>query len=303
MQELVLALGSVAGACTAVVISKFPIKKSKRFVSTNSRIKEQIESLKMEKEILTKTISRLYDKKSEISTIQREKLLLNYQHQLGLVITKIEKLEAANKHPDLGPLGDGLVTLLDQKLSHLENKLSELSSKISLTNESQMRPIEKSVNDVKKIEQNKIKNIETSPKFPNIDIFTPPPSIDIKPEQPHRPVEITTLTQLPSKISDQELKKIEPAFFKKPIIDEALEQSLPKHHEKVEIVQSTIGKPTLEKPIEIPTEIQTLPIEKKPEPILDIPDDDNDEDDDNDLSKIKSEIAKTLSRLEQAEVE
>jgi len=58
-------------------------------------------------------------------------LLLKYQHQLGIVLAKLEKLEQASKHPDLGPVGDGLITLMDQKLSKLDNRLYELSSKMA----------------------------------------------------------------------------------------------------------------------------------------------------------------------------
>src|SRR5574342_551652 len=132
MQELVLVLGSVAGACTAVAIDKIPKRKNAKFVlRANPVIKSQIQSLKIEKDILTKTISRLYQNEAELSKIQRDKLLLRYQNQLGLIIAKIEKLEAASKHPDLGPLGDGLITLMDQKLAQLDQRLHEISSKIS----------------------------------------------------------------------------------------------------------------------------------------------------------------------------
>src|SRR5256885_6880972 len=124
MEELVLVLGSVAGACTAVAMDKIPKRRNrKQIIGTSSTIKSQIQSFKIEKEILTKTISRLYQQESELSKVHRDKLLLRYQHQLGIVITRIEKLETASKHPDLGPLGDGLITLMDQKLSHLDQRL------------------------------------------------------------------------------------------------------------------------------------------------------------------------------------
>src|SRR6478736_1854717 len=96
MEELVLVLGSVAGACTAVAMDKIPRRRNnKQIIGTSSTIKSQIQSLKIEKEILTKTISRLYQQESELSKVNRDKLLLRYQHQLGIVITRIEKLETA----------------------------------------------------------------------------------------------------------------------------------------------------------------------------------------------------------------
>ena len=64
-----------------------------------------------------------YDNDSDLNKIQRDRLLLRYQHQLGVVIARIKKLETVSKHPDLGPLGEGLITLMDQKLSQLDQRL------------------------------------------------------------------------------------------------------------------------------------------------------------------------------------
>jgi len=83
-------------------------------IGANEHIVSQIHSLEVERDILTKTISRLYDDDSDLNKIQRDRLLLRYQHQLGVIIARIEKLETVSKHPDLGPLGEGLITLMDQ---------------------------------------------------------------------------------------------------------------------------------------------------------------------------------------------
>ena len=104
-------------------------------IGANAHIISQINSLEVERDILTKTISRLYDNDSDLSKIQRDRLLLRYQHQLGVIIARIEKLETVSKHPDLGPLGEGLITLMDQKLSHLDQRLYELTTKIEVREE------------------------------------------------------------------------------------------------------------------------------------------------------------------------
>ena len=131
MQEIVLILSSIAGVATAVAARKMPRgKKQLLSLGASSHIKSQINTLKIEKDILTKTITRLYQVDSEFSKIQKDKLLLRYQHQLGIVLAKLEKLEQASKHPDLGPVGDGLITLMDQKLSKLDDRLYEISSKM-----------------------------------------------------------------------------------------------------------------------------------------------------------------------------
>jgi hypothetical protein len=105
MEEIALIFSSVAGACTAVALDKVPkIKRTKQTPTINSAITNQLHSLRMEKEILSKTIARLHQQESQVSMIQKDKLLLRYQHQLGTVISKIEKFELASKYPDLGPV-------------------------------------------------------------------------------------------------------------------------------------------------------------------------------------------------------
>lgn len=297
MQELVLVLGSVAGACTAVAMDKIPKRKGASLVlKSNPLIKNQIHSLKIEKEILTKTISRLYQQESEISKIQRDKLLLRYQNQLGLVIAKIEKLENASKHPDLGPLGDGLITLMDQKLSQLDQRLHEISSKLSVsTPVIQTKPPEIKETVLEKPQPPKIEPKEESKP----QKYIPMPPIEVATTaKSAKSVELVTLTELPTKIpefpvalvkpreivSTQEIVKeiLAPLEVEKPKIEEVIQtQEIPKPEPE---------KPVVEKKIQIPTPVR-------------IPEDEKIEDDDNDINKIKSEIMKALSKLEQVEVE
>ncbi|MGB9002641.1 MAG: hypothetical protein WCC52_02415, partial [Nitrosotalea sp.] len=132
MEEIALVFSSLAGACTAVALDKIPKRKYKQTITVNSVVEDQLHSLKIEKDILTKTITRLHHEESNVSSVQRDKLLIRYQHQLGTIIAKIEKLETASKYPDLGPIGDSLVTLMDNKLSKMDQRLHEISSKISV---------------------------------------------------------------------------------------------------------------------------------------------------------------------------
>jgi len=48
-------------------------------LGANSQIKNQINSLSIEKEILTKTITRLYQNDVGLGKIQRDRLLSRYQ--------------------------------------------------------------------------------------------------------------------------------------------------------------------------------------------------------------------------------
>ena len=81
MQEIVLILSSLAGVATAAAVRRIPKDKNQLLsLGASSQIKSQINSLKIEKDILTKTISRLYQSESDFSGIQKDKLLLKYQH-------------------------------------------------------------------------------------------------------------------------------------------------------------------------------------------------------------------------------
>src|SRR3989338_8005047 len=166
MQEIAIILSSLAGVATAAAARKMPRNKTQLLsLGASSHIKSQINALKIEKDILTKTISRLYQTDSDFPKIQRDKLLLKYQHQLGIVLARLEKLEDASHHPDLGPIGDGLITLMDQKLSKLDDRLYELSSKIATVNVS-IPEIKKEVSEAKP--SKKVFNFE-KPKETKLD--------------------------------------------------------------------------------------------------------------------------------------
>ncbi len=301
MQEIAIILSSLAGVATAAAARKMPRNKTQLLsLGASSHIKSKINSLKIEKDILTKTIARLYQTDSDFPKIQRDKLLLKYQHQLGIVLARLEKLEEASHHPDLGPIGDGLITLMDQKLSRLDDRLYELSSKIANI------PIPEIKEEKPEAKPSrKIFNFE-KPKETKLDPIVIPQASS------RQLFELTTLTRFSDK---------EPRFqiFEKPmepkveIIKEMMIQpkeeiiiSQPKVEDKIEIIQSVIAKPEIKfetKPdineeVAKITEHKALPEPKKSS----ILDDDFDEDTD-DLDKIKGEIMKVLSKIEQAEVE
>jgi len=260
-------------------------------IGANSQIISQLNSLEIEKDILTKTIARLYENESELTKIQKDRLLLRYQHQLGVVIARIEKLENASKHPDLGPLGDGLITLMDQKLSQIDQRLYELTSKMENT---QSQPIiEKKSIKSKKIEE-KSKPIFEKP----IEDFV---------DEGSRKIEITTLTPLPKLDPvkqtkyDQMLSQLSsdviPPAPKKPNIQEKPKMDTPKI-----IEQNTV--PLFEDKPEPVVEQITKPVTTEmPKPIVELPEESDIDDDDDDIEQIKSKILKTLSKIEQAEVD
>ncbi len=321
MQELAILLSSIAGACTAAAYKKFP--KNTTVLSNlglNSKIKTQIQSLLIEKDILNKTISRLYQNESGLSKIKREKLLLRYQHQLGIILARIDKLEQASKHPDLGPLGDGLVTLMDQKLSNLDKKLFEISSKISylqvhepkvqqskVPSKEIVKPREIKTQVTEKVEEkNFFEKIEEKIKEkPGQKIIQP---IQLPPTKIRKPVEITTLTEIPTKPFDFSSIK------QKPATKEDAQQEIEKPNQEIkqnfQVVQQTVGSHSSAMTENIRETLsnglthKALPAPTiKTKPTVNLTEDDTIEDDDDDLEKIKGEIMKTLSKLDQAEVE
>ena len=318
MQEIALILSSLAGVATAAAVRKMPRDKNQLLsLGASSHIKSQINSLKIEKDILTKTISRLYQADSEFSKIQKDKLLLKYQHQLGIVLAKLEKLEQASKHPDLGPVGDGLITLMDQKLSKLDDRLYELSSKMSTTK----------VETPKVKEQEVKKGAKQSTSIKNTFNFEKPKEtepVTIPATKSRQSFELTTLTNISRKepkfpLFEKEQKPVQkPMPEPKPVQTELIKpkeeivkevvQPKPKVEDKIEIIQEVTAKPEpkLETKPDINKEVAKITEHKAlPEPELQKPEPTSAEDDEDidDLDKIKGDIMKVLSKLDQAEVE
>ena len=315
MQEIALILSSLAGVATAAAVRRAPRNKNQLLsIGASSHIKNQINSLKIEKEILTKTISRLYQADAEFSKIQKDKLLLKYQHQLGIILAKIEKLEQASKHPDLGPVGDGLITLMDQKLSKLDNRLYEISSRIAKTekvsNEAELK---------KEAKQEISKTIKNSFNFEKQKSSKIEP-VEIIPTRSKQSFELTTLTNVPLKESKFPLFEEKQEDVGKPMPEPKKFQTEIKP--KQEIIQKTIesspqkqettfGEPSpkltskldIKKEVAKITEHKALPQPKQEQKAKSIDLDDGLEDDTDDLDKIKGDIMKVLSKLDQAEVE
>lgn len=293
MQELAIILSSLAGVATAAAARKMPRNKTQLLtLGASSHIKSQINSLKIEKDILTKTISRLYQTDSDFPKIQRDKLLSKYQHQLGIVLAKLEKLEDASHHPDLGPVGDGLITLMDQKLSKIDNRLYELSSKILTVNTI--------IPEIKEVHVN-TSQIKSGRKVFSFKKLKETKLDPIVIPQSNSSFELTTLTKFSNK---------EPKF---PLFEKAIESKeeiiQPKIENKIEIIQAIITKPEIkfETKSDINKEIAKITEQKdlsepKSNPIT-VLDDNFDDDNSDDLDKIKGEIMKVLSKIEQAEVE
>jgi len=275
--------------------------------------KNEVNSLIIERDILTKTIFRVYQQDSNLTKIQRDKLLTRYQHQLAVVVTKIEEIGNAMRHTGTNPLDEGLFAAMEQKLSRIDEKVQEMSSKITTPNKRAERQIQK--NTQPSVQKRKKKSIYTS---------------DMKLDSNnHMPLEITTLTQVPTELPEffrkkpkqsvSKIQHVEPSYNEKTV-------KIVENVSEVKVTQSNVCEypdctnpkfsnkhcsvhtnPNAKEPINIEKKVvlSGLEVEKVPQAEIDdgLSDDSNLEDDDVDVSEITKRIEKSLSSLDQAEVE
>lgn len=171
-------------------------------------VKNEINTLVLERDILTKTIFRLYQQDSHLTKIQRDKLLTRYQYQLGIITAKIKKLGEIITNKDANTLEERLVSVIEQKFSNMDKKIqAALDSK----NNSQIQhPKQKSTKSRKE---------EYSGQKDEKNAYSLGLELD---SYKHKPLEITTLSEVPSKI---------PEFFQSNFKPPKL---------KVENIQSTV---------------------------------------------------------------
>ena len=273
--------------------------------------KTEINSLIMERDILTKTIFRVYQQDSQLTKIQRDKLLIRYQHQLGVVVAQIEQLGNSMKHTDVNPLDEGMFAAMDQKMSRMEEKLREISSQISPSNKETEKPRRK----LPKILSKKGRTKSTHSQNTIL-------------QSKSKPLEIITLTQIPSKIpeffrrklnhKDAKIEEIEPVPNQK--IVKTLENA-----DEVKVAQPNICEhPNCENPkfsnkhcsVHTNSYVKKPSDEEKGASILDSEEGGKSEQeiktddiildnnlDNDDMSKVVGDIEKALSNLSQAEVE
>ena len=266
-------------------------------IGANEHIINQLHSLEVEKDILTKTISRLYENDSDITKIQRDRLLLRYQHQLGVIISRIKKLQNVSKHPDLGPLGEGLITLMDQKLSHLDQRLYELTSRIQISEEEKQNTTKK---ETKIMQQPKESIQSTKPVFEKpISDFAEKPI-----QTSNKKFEITTLTSY-SKLDSVKQTKYDQMLSQldSDVIAPAKKSPPLNIKPKQEVTATKTIVPETTLPVTKAPEIIKPQVPEQPKPTVQLPPEPEVDDDEDDLEKIRSDIQKTLSKIEQAEVD
>jgi len=275
--------------------------------------KNEANSLIIERDILTKTIFRVYQQDSNLTKIQRDKLLTRYQYQLGVVVTKIEELGNAMRNTGTNHSDEGLFAAMEQKLSRIDERLQEMSSKITPSNKRAERQTQKNVQS--SVQKNKKKSTYTS---------------DVKlGSNNYGPLEITTLTQIPNRLPEFFKKKFKPSIPKIQHVEPSDNEKVVKIVENVSEVKVTHSNvceypdctnpkfsnkhcsvhtdPNAKESItsEKKVVLSGLEVEKIPQAEIDdgLPDDSNLEDDDVDISALTKKMNESLDKLDQAEVE
>ncbi len=210
-----------------------------------------------------------------------------------------------------------MITLMDQKLSALDRRLTEISSKISVASVQIEKPEPRKEEIKVETKQVEIKPAE-KPVIQKQEIITSPTIEELIQSfaKPTKRLEITTLTEIPRNFTaaPQITPTIEiPVQVVTPQIQPEIVQPQMIQPEQEIIAESIpqkleVQSPVLE-PIDIEKKIREEPPklefkeERKKRPTVNIPEPEEVEDDEDDLDSIKREIMKTLSKLEQAEVE
>jgi len=186
--------------------------------------------------------------------------------------------------------------LMDQKLSHLDQRLYELTSRIQISEE-QKQNISKKESKIIPEPEEPTQNIKPVFEKPISDFIE-------KPTQPSdKKFEITTLTSYQKMDSvkqtkyDQMLSQLD-----SDVIAPAKKSPPLNIKPKQEVVSTETIVPETTLPATKAPEIIKPQIPEQPKPSVQIPAEPEDDDDD-DLDKIRSDILKTLSKIEQAEVD
>ena len=275
--------------------------------------KNEANSLIIERDILTKTIFRVYQQGSNLTKIQRDKLLTRYQHQLGVVVTKIEELGNAMRNTGTNHSDEGLFAAMEQKLSRIDERLQEMSSKITPSNKRAERQTQRNVQS--SVQKNKKKSTYTS---------------DVKlGSNNYGPLEITTLTQIPNGLPEFFKKNLKPSIPKTQHVEPSDNEKVVKIVENVSEVKVTHSNvceypdcsnpkfsnkhcsvhtnPNAKESItsEKKVVLSGLEVEKMPQSEIDdgLPDHSNLEADDVDISALTKKMNESLDKLDQAEVE
>ena len=138
---LLIAAFALAGAISGAIILnrifriKTLLKKKERFIKPFSTTKEELQSLQFEKSLISQSITRVYEASYEgkIDLIERDRLLLKYKQQLNSYDKKIADLQSLVDISELADMRNGLVSLIEGRITAIDHKLAEISNKYGIS--------------------------------------------------------------------------------------------------------------------------------------------------------------------------
>ena len=143
--SFLIAASTLAGVISAAVIltrisrsktSSSSLKKRQDLlIKPFSTTKAELQSLLFEKSLLSQSITRVYEASNEgkIDSIERDRLLLKYKQQLASYNKKITDLQSVVDITELVDMRNGLVSLLEGRITAIDQKLAEISNKYGIS--------------------------------------------------------------------------------------------------------------------------------------------------------------------------
>jgi hypothetical protein len=142
--SFLIAASTLAGVISAAVILT-RISRSKTSTSLKKKhdllikpfrtTKAELQSLLFEKSLISQSITRVYEASYEgkIDSIERDRLLLKYKQQLDSYDKKITDLQSVVDITELVDIRNGLVSLLEGRITAIDRKLAEISNKYGMS--------------------------------------------------------------------------------------------------------------------------------------------------------------------------
>jgi hypothetical protein len=137
---LIAAFALVGATSGAIILNKISriktlLKKKERFTKAFITTKEELQSLQFEKSLISQSITRVYEASYEgkIDLIERDRLLLKYKQQLNSYDKKIADLQSLVDISELADMRNGLVSLIEGRITAIDHKLAEISNKYGIS--------------------------------------------------------------------------------------------------------------------------------------------------------------------------
>jgi hypothetical protein len=147
-------------------------RRNRIFSESDDSHKAELEGLNFEKNLVTQIIDQVHRaiENGDIDKLEGDRLLLKYSHDLESYNKKIAQMRPIVEFAEISQLRDGLLSLIQERMTSIDNKLVELSKEITSSSGSTsgwMRGKERNSIQKKIIEQHHSSTLDSinSPTF------------------------------------------------------------------------------------------------------------------------------------------